>query len=413
MIQNVGALTLVQIANYIAPLLTLPYLTRVLGPEAFGTVAFAQILMLWLVILVNYGFPWSATRDIAARRDDPEYVARQFSANWTAQWLLTLLAGVVLVLVVTMVPAVRKDATLYLSGYTIVLGTALFPIWLMQGLERLREVAVLQVVGRFALLALVFILVRGPEDAALAVIAQGSGGIVAGLLCLWWIKRKRLVHYALPTRKEILAAAREGGKIFISQVAISFYTAFIPTALGMVSGTVPVGQYMIADRARSAAQSFMGPISQALFPRMSFLFGTNDLGNARRMLKISLIATFVVSGAASIALFVLADWIVMLLGGQEFLFAAQILRWLSPVPFCVGLSNLFGLQIMLPRRKTRAFNTILISAAVLGTALIFPMANWRGAEGAAMTVLAVEMWVTLTMAAYLAKNGLTDEKASE
>lgn len=413
LVQNVGALTILQAANYLAPLLTIPYLTRVLGAEAFGLTAFVQVLMAWFVIVVNYGFPWSATRDIAANRDDPEYVSRLFSANWTVQWMLAALAGLVLAIAVFVVPQLRQDAAIYFAGYSIVLSTVLFPVWLMQGLERLREVAAIQICGRLALLALVFVLVRGPEDVALAVFAQGAGGIVAGIICLIWLRRQAIVRFVMPTAAEIGQATRDGGRVFVSQIAISFYTTFIPTALGLASGAIMVGQYMVADRARGAAQSMLIPISQALFPRMSFLFGRNDLDGARRLVRYSLMATLIISGSASLAIFVLADWIVLILGGPEFTSAIPVLRWLAAVPLCVGLSNLFGVQIMLPRGKIGAFNTILISAAVLGVAMIFPMAHWRGAEGAAMTILIVEIWVTAAMAFYLGRIGLIGKKVGE
>lgn len=411
--QNIGALTFLQAANYLAPLLTIPYLTRVLGTEAFGLAAFVQVLMAWFVIVVNYGFPWSATREIAANREDHYYVSRVFSANWTVQWVLTALTGVVLAIAVLAVPQLRQDAAVYFAGFSFVLSTVLFPVWLMQGLERLREVAAIQICGRLALLALVFVLVRGPEDVALAIFAQGAGGIVAGCICLVWLRRQATVRFVLPTSADIWQAARNGGRVFVSQIAISFYTTFVPTALGVASGVTMVGQYMVADRARGAAQSMLIPISQALFPRMSFLFGKNDLDGARRLVRYSLMATLIISGSASLAIFVLADWIVFFLGGPEFTAAIPVLRWLAAVPLCVGLSNLFGVQIMLPRGKIAAFNTILISAAVLGVAMIFPMAGWRGAEGAAMTILIVELWVTAAMAFYLGRIGLIGKKVGE
>lgn len=413
LIQNIGALTFLQATNYLAPLLTIPYLTRVLGAEAFGLMAFVQVLMAWLVIVVNYGFPWSATRDIAAIRDDPDYVSRLFSANWAVQWMLTALAGLVLAIAVFAVPQLRQDAAIYFAGYSIVVSTVLFPVWLMQGLERLREVAAIQICGRLALLTLVFVLVRGPEDVALAVFAQGAGGIVAGIICLAWLRLQAIVRFVMPTSAEIWQATRNGGRVFVSQIAISFYTTFIPTALALASDAMMVGQYMVADRARGAAQSMLIPISQALFPRMSFLFGKHDLDGALRLVRYSVMATLIISGSASLAIFMLADWIVLILGGPEFTSAIPVLRWLAAVPLCVGLSNLFGVQIMLPRGKIRAFNTILISAAVLGVAMIFPMASWRGAEGAAMTILIVEIWVTAAMAFYLGRIGLVGKKAGE
>lgn len=190
LIQNIGALTLLQIANYVAPLLILPYLTRVLGASSFGQVAFVQVLMAWFVILVNYGFPWSATRDIAANRENHAYVSEKFAANWAAQWLLTALGGAILIPLVLMTPSLRSEADIYFAGYTIVLGQVVFPIWLFQGLERLKEVAALQVTARVVLLLLVFLLVNGPDDKVLAVILPGRAASSPGCFHYGGSKRR-------------------------------------------------------------------------------------------------------------------------------------------------------------------------------------------------------------------------------
>jgi len=108
-----------------------------------------------------------------------------------------------------------------------------------------------------------------------------------------------------------------------------------------------------------------------------------------------------VSGAASLALFLLAEPVVLLAGGRSFLGAAPLLRWLAPLPLVVALSGIFGVQIMLPNNMTSAFNRILAAAGGVSLGLIALWVAWRGAEGAAINTLLVECIVTGLMAAYL------------
>ena len=401
---NIAAMGVVQISNYVIPLITLPYLTRVLGAETFGKVAFAQVVMAYFVLLVDYGFSWSATSKVAANRSNPAEVNRIFAATWAAQWVLVLLAALVAGGVILVSERLQSDAPLYAAASTTVVATALFPIWFLQGLERLQVVAALQLFTRSLALIPIFLLVRQPSDAIWVLIIQGGAAILAGVLSLWWMHRQSIVAWHRPRWHEIAAALREGGALFGSRVSISLYTALVPLVLGWVAGPVALAYFNLADKLRSAAQSLLVPLSQALFPRMSYLVH-KDGGAAYALIKRSTLAVALIAGSASVSLWALADWMVLLLGGGDFAPAAEVLRWLAPLPLVIGLSNILGVQIMLPHGLNRAFNVILSSAAVISLLLIWPMALHLGAPGAAQTMLLVELWVTGAMTVTLWRYG--------
>ncbi len=401
---NIAALGALQVANYLIPLVTLPYLTRVLGVVAFGKVAFVLAVMAYFVLLTDYGFSWSATRQIAARRDDHRFVSSVFSATWSAQWLLALISGLILVIAVATIPLLKQDASLYLIGFSLVIGNVFLPLWLLQGLERMQEVAIIQLTGRLFALPPLFLLVKSPQDAIWAVALTGAGPLIAGLLTLYWVGRKRMILWQRPTWTLTINALREGGPLFLSRISISLYTIITPLALGAISGTTAVGYFSLADRIRLAAQALLAPISQALFPRMSHLYKHDPL-SAHHLLKRSTLAILALSGTASLFVWATADWIILLLGGEAFAPAATTLRWLAFLPLVIGLSNTFGVQIMLPNGLNRLFNGILGTAAVFSLLIIVPLIFWKGAEGAAIATLLTEIFVTLTMAAFVYKRG--------
>jgi PST family polysaccharide transporter len=401
---NIAALGLVQISNYLLPLITLPYLTRVLGAEAFGKVAFAQVVMTYFVLLVDYGFSWSATRKVSAQRADRDALSRTFTATWAAQWLLVTLAALATTAVVLVTDRLRPDALLYAAAFSTVIGTALFPIWFLQGLERLQVVAVLQLLTRTLALLPIFLFIQQPQDAVWVLLIQGSGAILGGILALYWMQRESLITWRVPSWRDTLGALREGGALFGSRAAISLYTTLVPLVLGWIAGPVALAYFNLADKLRSAAQSLLSPLSQALFPRMSHLVQSNGHA-AYALIQRSALGVLIVAGSASAALWVLADWLVLLLGGRDFTPAADVLRWLAPLPLVIGLSNILGVQIMLPHGLNRAFNAVLVSAAAVSLAFIGPMASHFQAVGAAQTMLAVEIWVTAAMAAFLWRQG--------
>lgn len=401
---NIAALGVVQLSNYAIPLLTLPFLTRVLGAEAFGRVVFAQVLMAYLILLTDYGFSWSATRKISAHRADTAYVNQIFLGTWLAQWLLAALAAVLCALVVSLSDRLRPDALLYTAAFTAVIGNALFPIWFMQGLERLQEVAALQLISRLLALIPLFLFIRQPSDAPLVAAIQGGGAMLGGILALAWMHHQKLARWQWPGWRPVGRELREGLTLFGSRLSISFYTTLVPLVLGWVAGPVAVAHFALADKLRSAAQSLIGPISQALFPRMSHLFAT-DKAAALRLLKRSALAIFLLAGSASAALWLLADRLVLLLAGSEFLPAGAVLRWLAFLPLIIGFSNLFGVQVMIPNGMNRAFNLILMAAGAACMIVLWPLIHWMQASGAAASMLLVELLVTGSMALLLRRRG--------
>lgn len=401
---NILAIGLVQISNFVIPLVTLPYLARVLGSEAYGKVVFAQAFMTYFVLLVDYGFSWSATRKIAAYRLDRELVSRTFLATWAAQWLLVAVAMVLSMLIILSVETLRAEASLYAVSFLSVLGAALFPIWLLQGLERLQVVALLQLLTRTIALLPIFLLVRQPADAIWVPAISGIGTVFGGLLALMWINQQRLVHWCWPGWQSIVRELHEGGALFSSRAAISLYTTLVPLALGWAAGPIALAYFNLADKLRSAAQALLTPLSMALFPRMSHLVATKSDG-AFQLVKLSAAAILVIAGGTSFLLWIRAEWLVVLIGGEEFRDASIVLRWLAPTPLIIGLSNLFGVQIMLPKRMNRAFNRILFAAAFISLLLVWPLVSAYQATGAAQAILLVESIVTVSMATLLLCRG--------
>lgn len=393
---NVMALGLIQIANLTIPLFTLPYLTRVLGVEAYGKVALVQAITMYLILFVDFGFSWSATRAISAGRENHQTVSRIFWENWGAQWLLLGIAACALCTIVAAIPRFHGDIGLFAAGFAQVVATVLFPIWLLQGLEKLREAAVCQLLGRLLALPLIFLLVKSPQDAAFSLLLTGLGPVLAGLFSLFWIRRNRLVGMMLPGLRQMLAALHSSAHLFGSKLSVSAYSTLNPIILESAAGTMALGYFNLADKACTAAQCGLNPFSQAIFPRMANLYEHNP-EQARKLLRLSLLIVLGLAGAISVGLWLVADLAIRLLGGQHFAPSAEVLRWLALLPVVKGLSNIFSVQIMVPNGMHATMNKILAGAGVLSIALIWPMSSWLGAVGAAQTSLLTESFVMLAM----------------
>ncbi|WP_302409109.1 flippase [Comamonas kerstersii] len=399
---NIIALAIVQASNYILPLISLPYLARVLGAESFGKVVFAQALMMYFILLVEYGFSWSATRKVAENRENRVLLGEIFMNIWAVQWLLIVLCSVIFVSIVFGVEKFRGEIGFYAAAFLIVLGNVLFPIWFFQGVEKLQLQSVLQFAGKLIGLLFIFVLVKNENDGIWVLLSNALSAIIAGLFSIFFIFKSGYFKICFPSLSGVRQEFVEGFSLFASRVSISFYTMLIPLALGWIAGPVALAYFNVADKLRVGAQSLITPISQAIFPRISHLVSKNE-SSAYQLIKRSAVAIFLVSGSASLMLFVLSEPLVQLMAGDGFDGAVSVLHWMSPVPFLVGMSNLFGVQLMIPLRLNIAFNRILFCAAVLCVIILWPLINYAEASGAAITLMIVEFFVSVVMFFYLRK----------
>lgn len=393
---NAFALLVVQVANVLLPLVTLPYLLRVLGVEQFGVFAFCQAILAYCVVLVDYGFNLSATKLIAQNQGKREAINQIFWSVQVVKLLIALIILSLLGLLTWIVPSFRAVWPVILSSTPIILGSLLFPQWLFQGLERMGFVAASIMFARLLTIPLIFLWVNNSHDTWLAALIQSCGTIFSGLLACSLIWRKRLIGFMHPKWEDVRQALSDGWHIFISTAAISLYTTINPVLLGILTNNTLVGLFSAADKIRIASQSIISPLSVAVYPRVGALMAKNRQDGLLLVRKL----LFIQGGLTlciSFAMWSLAPWIVLFVMGQEYDAAVSVLRVMAPLPFLIGLSNVFGIQTMLPLGLEKSFSRIVMLSGIINISLILALAPVWGAEGAAAAIVITESLVTLAM----------------
>ena len=315
--RNVFSLYALLFANYILPLVTIPYLVRVLGPEKFGVVAFGQSLMAYFVLVVNYGFNWSATRKISVHRDEPKVVNRTVISVWTAKALLCAICFLVLLVLIQFVPKFKEISLILFVLYGIILGNMLFPTWLFQGLERMVPISMINLIMRFLATVGIFAFVRQSEDFLLYAGLLSFQWVGAGLLGVWQAWKQFDVTFSIPCLREIREALKEGWPLFLSTGIISLYTVGNTFILGIMADYKAVGFYRAAEKlVRTTSIAWM-PIIQAFFPRLNLLAAfskTEALYWGRKVVSVVGVLGFIIS----IFLLLMAPAVVKLILGPGY-----------------------------------------------------------------------------------------------
>jgi PST family polysaccharide transporter len=398
--KNALSLYSIQFANYLLPLITIPYLVRVLGAERFGTLSFGQGLMAYFSAMVSYGFDWSAVRKISVERSKPDVVSRLAVNVWGAKILICILSLVSLLLLIQLVPRVREVSTLMIVLFGGVLGSVLFPTWLFQGLERMGPISAINLSARSLVVVGMFILVKNPHDFLVYAALSSGGAVVAGVAGIAFAFHSLELRFIFPTWGGIWESLREGWVLFLSNSAIVLYTSGNAFILGLIASDTVVGYFTAGEKIIRAIVSMLGPLSQALFPKFSRLA---EESKARTLLwgKRILLAMGGTGLLLSAITFVGAGFIVRVVLSSSYQPSISVVRILALLPFLVAVSSVLGVQLMIPFGREKAILFLVVGAGCLNVVLAVLLAPVWKADGMALSVLLAECFVTVVQFAYL------------
>jgi PST family polysaccharide transporter len=391
LVQNVASLFGVQVANYAVPLVTVPYLARVLGAAGWGMVAFALAFGSGMALVGEYGFALSATREVARHRGDREKLTDLLAGVMGAKTVLGTASLAVAVAARWLVPIFREHPALLWTGMFYALARAFSMMWFFQGIERMRLAAGLEISGQALATIGILVLVRKPEDGWLAVALQGFGYFLSFAVTL--PLAYRTMPFRIPSWSSVWDVLHMGWTMFLFRSSVSLYTVGNAFILGLFVSPQSVGYYSGAEKISRAFLGLLSPVSQTLYPRLSHLV-RHSLDRAARLARMG-VGIMGVGGVAMGALmFLLAPQLVPIVLGKGFEPAIPVVRILALLPPLIALSNVFGIQWMLPLGMDRAFNTIVVLAGLINLGLAVFLAPLSRERGMAWAVVCAETFVT-------------------
>jgi polysaccharide transporter, PST family len=400
---NVVALYGVQICTYALPLLTFPYLARVLGPGGWGSVVFSQAIGSVIAIFVEFGFDISASRETSRHRHEPARLSELISGVLGAKVFLAALCVCGAVFSRRFTHHVAPGQALFWSSTIWGVCQGINMLWYFQGLERMRLASALEIGGKVVATLSIFVLVRKPADGWKVMAAQCVGCIVAHGVTV--VLAYREVGFAWPTFSSVRRALRLGWSMFLFRAAQGITGSLNGLVLGYVAPMAALGQYAGAERISRIFQQGLWPLNQALYPRLTKQMEDNRHG-AMKMVRMSLFLLGSLGLLFGVVLFLGAPLLVHVVLGAAFEGSVPALRVFALWIPLGALSTVITFQLLLPNGMDYQFNAVIFTAGLLsfgGALLLAP--NFQ-ALGIAWAAVGAQLYTLIAFSVVLARKGL-------
>lgn len=394
-ISNSVYLFLLQGANFLLPLITFPYLVKVLGVDKFGLVVFAQAFITYFSRLADYGFNLSGIREISAHRNNKSKLTTIFSSIMIARLLLTVIGFIVMSIIVFSFERFETDWELYYLSYGIVIGTALFPTWFFQGMEKMKYITMLSLLAKIFFTFSIFIFVQTDKDYLYIPLLNSIGYIVIGFTSQFIILKGFQIRFKLQRVKRIKVQFLRGWHIFISKISINLYGTTNAFLLGIFTDNTTVGYYVIAEKAVRIISSLFAPIYQAIYPHAVQLVKKSK-ESATHFIQKTLIISIVLSIIIWIPSFLFAAPLFHLFFGEDVNKSIELFKIMSPLIIILPTAYLLFNIALLSFKLDRYFSRIYLLGGILNIILVltfFEILNDK-AFGISIALLSSELVIT-------------------
>ncbi|MCH6609533.1 hypothetical protein BEC79_04455 [Escherichia coli] len=394
--RNILFLGLIQGSSFLLPLILLPFLIKTLGTETYGKMILYQVFFLYLSTIIDFGYNFSATQNIARNQNDSYHIKKVFSCTI---WCKIFIFIIVFIFLLGCGLWTKKnyDILLVICFIPQLIGYVLTPQWLFQGIEKTNILAICTITARLFTTLIILITVHKSTDIYLAAFLQSVTFLLTAILSLYYIYSTKIASFSYVCMKDIKDSLIESFPFFISIFSVNLYTTLPALVIGVVLGNVNLAYYNIALTIRNALLGLFNPISQSLFPRVNNLYSI-DQNRAYKLIKQSLIVVAVIFIFLAITTNIMSDFIVnKILGHSEFI-VVSLVKMICFIPAISAINNILGIQTIILHGYKKLFSTVTIFYGVLNCIIIYPSLIYFGVIGAIYSSIFIELLIFITLA---------------
>lgn len=377
--ENFASLGLVQFANYTLPLISLPYLVRVIGVEKFGIISMASVIILYFQTFVDFGFHYTAAKEVAQNQDNKIEISLVLSRTIIAQLLILSVCAIILTSLSFLIPYIQTNSLIIWLTFLKLPAHIFFPTWFFQGMEKMKYIAILNVINKSIFTLLIFIFIKDERDFIFYPALISLGYFISAFFAVIIILRKFNVRLYFPSFNELKTAYKCSYNVFLNLLFPNLYNNMSTLLLGFFHGDFIVGIYSAAKRFIQISEKVLDLFSKTAFP---------FLARKIQMHHIYSQILLIISIAISLLLIIFADKVVIILFGGEFLKTIALLRILAISIVFIQLNKTYGINYLILVDKAKELRNISFWSSLFGLIATLILTYYFSAIGSCFAILA-------------------------
>lgn len=405
LLENVASLYMLQGANYLLPIITIPYLMRVLGADKYGLIVMAFAISQYLIIVTDYGFNITAVHKIAVNKHDKKRISEIFGVVVAVKLMLLAASSLILVMVVLLFPTLRGEWSLFGVAFLAVIGSVLFPVWYFQGIENMKYITFLNVISKIFATIGIFALVKNQSDVMMAALLQALGPFFAGLTSVWLLIYRFSVRLVWPSSwSDVISELKEGWAVFTATLAGNLYGQGAVLIVGLIAGNVAAANYAVVQKVGAALSGLVQPVAQAIYPSLC-MNAISDTNRVKRTLKRTISLIMLMGLVVGAGVFYGSEWIDnAVIGKQSDMFVALLHVYVFVI--VLDQINVMLNPFIMAFKKFEAVQRMYIRASLLFLLVSIPSVYFYGAPAMAYTVLLVVEVFVLINSVFILKSSM-------
>lgn len=352
-ISNFSYLAIFQIFTFISPLITYPYLIKVIGMDLNGVVVFGQTIATYITLIINFGFNISGSRSVAVARGDNRTINNILTHIYLNKFLIWISLLIIWLVIINVFNFFKAYYTVYLWSFFITINELLFPVWLFQGLEKMKFITIVNIVTKSVFIVMIFVVIKEKSDYYKVTELYALGSIVAGLLSSYIVFGKLHFRFVRPSAHLMKKTARDAFPLFLSTMSVQIYAHASKLLVGSFLGMVEVSLYDLCEKIITVSRVPLQIIQQVIFPKIS---RERNICYVDRVKKIAL----VINCSMSIIILCSMQMIMNYMLGKVYANGYVIVGILSLSTVVSGYNLFYGGCRLIPWGFSNAYSKIAI-----------------------------------------------------
>lgn len=404
LLKNIFSVGIIQISNYIFPLITIPIVSRIIGPDKFGVINFAASFVAYFTLIIGFGFDLTATRRVASDPLNEKNRNKVFSEVFSSQCFLLLFSVLIFIVCLFFVPQLKGEKEVAIYTFITCFATVMTQNWLFQAMQDLHKIAVLSLIGKIIFTIIVLSTIHMKSDYYWQPLALSISQIGIALISFFWSIKNYNLKLLRVSFKSCLNLLWDEKTFFFSLCVINIYTTTTIVVLGITNSSTDVGYYTAGQKLILIMQMIITiPLTQAIFPYIGKAFGDSfekGIMVVQKIIPVVFVFTFV----SGVLIFFLSPYFITIFYGNKFAPAIIICRILAFIPMIIALSTIIGIHVMINLKMDKIFFKITLIGAIFGMILNLSFVRYFGYVGAAITWFMTELFVFSSLLVMIHKN---------